>query len=91
MYKPDYEYNSSLTSRARSNFVTKVFSIVGIQLLVTTAVVGININYPKFAKFQSESTLLFFLSIIGCISSMAVLGKIFYLSSLLEKAVYDLP
>lgn len=78
MYKQEYE-STSLTSRARSNFVTKVFSIVGVQLLVTTAFVGINMNYPKFAKFQLESTLLFWLSIIGAIASMLALSKIFNL------------
>lgn len=51
MYKTEYQ-ETSLSSRARSNFVTKVFSIVGIQLLVTTMFVGINMNYPKIAKFQ---------------------------------------
>jgi FtsH-binding integral membrane protein len=76
MYKPEYG-TSSLTSNARSNFVTKVFSIVGVQLLVTTAFIGINMNYPKFARFQLESTLLFWVSIIGTIGSMLVLSKFF--------------
>lgn len=76
MYKTEYQ-ETSLSSRARSNFVTKVFSIVGIQLLVTTLFVGVNMNYPKIAKFQVYSTLLFWASIIGAIASMLVLSNVF--------------
>lgn len=90
MYKPEYE-TSSLTSKARSNFVSKVFSIVGVQLLVTTAVVGINMNYPKFARFQLESTLLFWVSIIGAIGSMLALSKFFMLWSIVTVPIENLP
>lgn len=78
MYKEEYGYaNSSLTSKARSNFVSKVFSIVGIQLLATTLMVGLNMSYPKFAKFQHESTLFFWVSVIGAIGSCLVLCNFF--------------
>ena len=79
MYKQDYEYqDSSLTSRARSNFVTKVFSIVGIQLLATTLMVALNMYSAEFAKFQIHSSLFYWASIIGAIGSCLILCTFFF-------------
>lgn len=76
MYKQEYGYEqTSLTSNARSNFVSKVFSIVGVQLLITTFMVGVNMYVPQFAKFQMRNTLFYWVSIIGVIASSLILCK----------------
>ena len=44
--------DDTLLSQARNGFIKKVYCILGIQLLVTTAFVIFNMNSPAFAQFQ---------------------------------------
>jgi FtsH-binding integral membrane protein len=63
----------SLTQNARNNFVVKVYSIVSIQLLITTTFVALNIISEAFATIQANYMSLFWLSIVMIFVSMIVL------------------
>ena len=68
-----YSYGD-LHKNSRSNFVSKVYSILSIQLTVTALFVFANIYIPAFAKFQDRSTMFYVLSIIGTLGTMLALG-----------------
>ena len=50
--KKNQQFNTDLiTEKLRVNFAKKVYSIVSIQLLATTALSFISMNNPDFLKF----------------------------------------
>lgn len=70
-----YSTYGDLHKSSRSNFVTKVYSILSIQLTVTALFVFANIYIPDFAKLQDRSTIFYVLSIIGTLGTMLALSK----------------
>lgn len=63
----------SLRTNARSNFVTKVYSILAIQMLVTSLMVALTVFNASFAAFQAQNMWLFWLAIVVSFVSLLVL------------------
>lgn len=81
MYYEEHRYdNSSLQTKSRSKFVNKVYSILSIQLIITTLFVCLNIWSTRFAYIQATSTLLYVLAFIATLGPLIALGTfLFYL------------
>lgn len=69
--------SQDLHQSSRSKFVTKVYSILTVQLFITTLFVMANIYFPSFAKFQDTSRFFYFLSFVGVIVPMLILCTLF--------------
>lgn len=91
----DYRYepvNKGLEESARANFVSKVYSTLSIQLLVTALTVMLNIFNPTFAYVQETYNSLWWLSfivVIGTIIALSITSIIF--SSSLTYSFSNLP
>ena len=72
MYKPS---QSSLAGGARNNFVTKVYSIISLQLLLTVGAVVLNMVSSTFARIQATYSSLMWLSFIVVLGTMLALCK----------------
>jgi FtsH-binding integral membrane protein len=62
-----------LLQSARTNFVKKVYSILGIQLLVTSGFVSLSTFNDAFRLYQQENLALFWVSFFVCLVSMIAL------------------
>ena len=71
-------YGGDLHSNSRSKFVTKVYSILCIQLAITALFVVANIYIPAFAHFQYVSRFFYFLAFIGVIIPLLALCTCLY-------------
>lgn len=67
---------SDLNSRARASFVQKVYTILSIQLAVTTLFVLLNIYSATFAYIQYRYTFLNWVMIAVSIITLIALSKI---------------
>ena len=67
---------SSFSTNTRNKFVTKVYSIVSIQLLITTAFVSLAVFNKSFAMFQLQNTWFLILSVVICFLSLIALGNL---------------
>lgn len=65
-----------LLQGARTNFVKKVYSILGMQLLVTSGFVTLSTFHEPFRNYQMENMALFWISFIGTLVTMLALGCI---------------
>ncbi len=83
--------HSSLTSNARNNFVVKVYSIVGLQLTVTSLFIVLNMVSKAFAIIQRTNTFLFWFSFIGTIVTMLALCNYFFYLVLSHKHATTFP
>lgn len=66
---------TDLNTRARANFVQKVYSILSIQLGVTALFVILNIYSATFAYIQYAYSIINWLMIAVAIISLVVLSK----------------
>ena len=76
----NYEYDyghSHLQTKSRAKFVSKVYSILSIQLIITALFVCLNIWSKKFAAIQAASTLLLVLAFICTFGSLIALCNSF--------------
>ena len=71
-----YSGYQDLHQNSRSKFVTKVYTILSIQLSITTMFVMANIYSPTFARLQDTSRFFYVLSIIGVIVPLLALSNI---------------
>lgn len=76
MYKTG---ESSLAGGARNNFVTKVYSIISLQLLLTVGAIVLNMVSKTFARIQATYSSLMWLSFIIVLATMLVLCKILFI------------
>lgn len=73
---------SDLNSRARASFVQKVYTILSIQLAVTTLFVLLNIYSATFAYIQYRYTFLNWVMIAVSIITLIALSKICLIQAL---------
>lgn len=72
-----YDYRtepSTLSSKARSSFVQKVYSILSVQLIITALFVLMNIYIPTFAYIQARYSSLLWISFAMTLIPMIVLS-----------------
>ena len=84
----EYAYepvHGSLQKNARSNFVSKVYTILSIQLTFTALTVIFNIVSPTFAMIQATYNSLWWLAVIGSIGPLLALCNIFNLLSIFSR------
>lgn len=62
-----------LLKAARTNFVKKVYSILGIQILVTSGFVSLSTFNDEFRLYQQQNMAWFWISFIVSLSSMLAL------------------
>lgn len=77
----NYEYDyghSHLQTKSRANFVSKVYSILSIQLTITALFVILNIWSRTFAAIQASSTLLYVLAFICTLGPLLALCNYVY-------------
>ena len=73
--KSNEDYDSeSLEGSARNNFIKKVYSILGMQLLVTVSFVLFNMFNAAFAKFQAENMAIFWIVFVISLVSLIALA-----------------
>lgn len=71
----DYHYNQyDLEGKSRSKFVSKVYSILSIQLCITAFFVCVNVWSPTFAYIQDSYFSLRILAVVTCIGCLLALG-----------------
>lgn len=56
---------NSLTDRARSGFIRKVYSLLSVQMVVTVLFVLPSVTSQSYATFQGENMWLFYLALVG--------------------------
>ena len=66
--------SEGLYQNTRSKFVSKVYSLLSLQLAVTVLFVVANMHFAAFARFQQTSRFFYVLAIIGTIGPMLALG-----------------
>jgi len=66
--------DSELMQNARSNFIKKVYSILGIQLSVTTGFVCLSTFNTEFREYQQNNMAFFWISFVVSVVSLLTLG-----------------
>ena len=78
-YDYDYDYgHSHLQTKSRSKFVSKVYSILSIQLTITTLFVCLNMWSTTFAAIQAASSFLYFLAFACAIGPLLALSNVIH-------------
>lgn len=75
-YEPVQGGYPSFESKARSQFVSKVYSLLAVQLSVTACFVCFSIWSQTFAAILNQSNLLFFLSFVASIGTLVALSSL---------------
>ena len=70
----NYGGNEYTNLTARNKFITKVYTILGGQLLVTVGFVLLSMFNHAFYTFQMQNFNLFWVALIGSIASLTILG-----------------
>ena len=62
-----------LLQNARTNFVKKVYSILGVQLFITSCFVSLSTFNDAFRIYQQQNLALFWVSFVVCLACMIAL------------------
>jgi FtsH-binding integral membrane protein len=75
--------SESLVKSSRSGFISKVYALLSIQLLITVLFVTATVCSPSYAAFQAQNIWLFYLTLVG---SLCFIIPLAYCKGLSQRA-----